>query len=353
MSAETGKVAATLNPSKIMQLGMGFMGSKVLLTAVKLEVFTLLASSPLTAKDVKDKLGLHCTDRHVFDWLDALVSLSFLQRQGLLENAVYSNAEDTDFFLDKNKPSYMGGILEMANNRLYKFWGDLEEGLQTGQSQNEGKGKSEGNMEFFAQLYKGEQSLQEFMSAMSGIQTGTFMELINKFDFDKYKTLLDVGGADGWLSIQVCLKHHNIHCITFDLPPVEPLAKKKIAAFDLTDRIGVVSGDFLKEELPKADLISMGNILHGMSEKAKQELIQKVYNALSPHGAFIAIENIIDNERKQNTFGLLMSLNMLIENGDAFDYTMNDFQRWAQAAGFKRTELIPLAGPTSAAVAYK
>ena len=353
MSAEIGKVAATLNPSKIMQLGMGFMGSKVLLTAVKLEVFTLLASSPLTAKDVKDKLRLQCTDRHVFDWLDALVSLSFLQRQGLLEHAVYSNAEDTDFFLDKNKPSYMGGILEMANNRLYKFWVDLEEGLQTGQSQNEGKGKSEGNMEFFAQLYKDEQSLQEFMNAMSGIQTGTFMELINKFDFDKYKTLLDIGGADGWLSIQVCLKHSNIHCITFDLPPVEPLAKKKIAAFDLTDRIGVVSGDFLKEELPKADLISMGNILHGMSEKAKQELIQKVNNALSPDGAFIAIENIIDNERKQNTFGLLMSLNMLIENGDAFDYTMNDFQRWAQAAGFKRTELIPLAGPTSAAVAYK
>lgn len=353
MSVETGKVAATLNPSKIMQLGMGFMGSKVILTAVKLEVFTLLASSQLTAKDVKDKLGLHCTDRHVFDWLDALVSLSFLRRQGLLENAVYSNAEDTDFFLDKNKPSYMGGILEMANNRLYKFWGDLEEGLQTGQSQNEGKGKSEGNMEFFAQLYKDEQSLQEFMNAMRVIQTGTFMEMINKFDFDKYKTFLDVGGADGWLSIQVCLKHHNIHCITFDLPPVEPLAKKKIAAFDLTDRIGVVSGDFLKEELPKADLISMGNILHGMCEKAKQELIQKVYNALSPHGAFIAIENIIDNERKQNTFGLLMSLNMLIENGDAFDYTMNDFQRWAQAAGFKRTELIPLAGPTSAAVAHK
>jgi hypothetical protein len=69
--------------------------------------------------------------------------------------------------------------------------------------------------------------------------------------------------------------------------------------------------------------------------------------------AFIVIENIIDYDRLQNTFGMLMSLNMLIENGDAFDYTEDDFNTWAKAAGFRHTELIPLTGPTSAIVAYK
>ena len=353
LSPEKTKIEAALTPGKIMHIGMGFWPSQTLLTAVKLGLFTLIAPGSFSEKEIKNKLNLNCSDRHVFDWLDALVSLGLLERQGLLQDALYSNAADTDLFLDKNKKTYMGGILEMAHNRLYQFWGDLEEGLKTGQPQNEGKGNPQGNMEFFTELYKDAEKLQEFMNAMSGIQMGNFMALVNQFDFSKYNSLLDLGGADGWLSIQVCLRHPDIQCTTFDLPPVESLAKRKINGFNLSDRIQVASGDLLKDAFPKADIISMGNILHGLSEEAKQELVQKVYDALPAGGVFIAIENVIDNERRQNTFGLLMSLNMLIENGDAFDYTLNDFERWTKTAGFKRTELIPLAGPSSAAVAYK
>jgi hypothetical protein len=353
LSPEKTKAAPAITPSKIMQIGMGFWASQAMLSAVKLGLYTLLAPAALSEKHIKEKLGLACSDRHVFDWLDTLVSLSFLERQGLLQDALYSNAADTDLFLDKNKKTYTGGILEMASSRLYKFWGDLEAGLRTGLPQNEGKDNPHGNMEFFSELYKDAEKLQEFMNAMSGIQTGNFMALVNQFDFSKYKNLLDLGGADGWLSIQVCLRHPHIHCTTFDLPPVEPLAKKKIKGFNLSDRIDIASGDLLKDAFPQADVISMGNILHGMDEEAKQQLVQKVYDVLPDGGAFIAIENIIDNERRQNTFGLLMSLNMLIENGDGFDYTMIDFERWTKAAGFTRTELIALAGPSSAAVAYK
>ena len=352
-TTEKTNATPTLTPAKIMQVGMGFWASKVVLAAVRFELFTLLASRSLSARDIKANLNLHCPDRHIYDWLDALVSLGFLERNGLLETALYSNAEDTDFFLDKNKRSYMGGILEMANNRLYKFWGDLEEGLQTGQPQNEEKNSTHGEMEFFTTLYQDKEKLQEFMSAMSGIQTGNFLALVNQFDFSQYHSLLDIGGADGWFSIQVCLYHPFVQCTTFDLPAVQPLAEKKIAAFHLSDRILFAGGDFMKDAFPKAEIITMGNILHGLSEERKQALVQKAYDALPEGGVFMTIENIIDNERRQNTFGLLMSLNMLIENGDAFDYTMNDFNSWATAAGFKRTALLPLAGPTSAAMAYK
>jgi len=345
--------AAPLTPGKIMHIGMGFFSSQSMLTAVKLELFTLLAAGSLSEKEIKRKLGLGCSDRHVYDWLDSLVSVGFLERKGLLDDALYSNAEDTDLFLDKNKKSYMGGILEMAANRLYGFWGNLEHGLRTGQQQNEGKDNPLGNMEFFTNLYKDADKLQEFMNAMSGIQMGNFMMLVNQFDFGKYKSMVDLGGADGWLSIQVCLRHPGIQCTTFDLPPVEPLAKKKIKAFNLSERIQVASGDLLKDAFPKGEIITMGNILHGMGEEAKQQLVNKVFDALPEGGVFMAIENVIDNDRRENTFGLLMSLNMLIENGDAFDYTMDDFERWTKAAGFKRTERIQLAGPTSAAIAYK
>lgn len=350
---ESKKVDATLNPSKIMQVGMGFWPAKVLLTAVRFGLFTLLGARPLSGKEVKEKLGLNCSDRHIFDWLDALVSLDFLERKGLLQDAVYANVEDTGFFLDKNKPAYMGGILEMADARLYSHWKDLDEGLLTGRQQNEGKASPHGNMEFFTELYKDENKLNEFINAMRGIQTGNFIALANKFDFGKYNNLLDIGGADGWLSIQICLHHTSIHCVNFDLPPVQPLAERLIAKFNMADRIRAVSGDFQKDVFPRADIITMGNILHGINEEAKQQLLHKVYDALPANGVFIAIENIIDDQRRQNTFGLLMSLNMLIENGDAFDYSMVDFSKWAKEAGFKRVESIPLTGPASAAIAYK
>lgn len=332
---------------------MGYWAAKALLAAVKFSLFTRLAGTKLSGKEIKQQLSLNTSERHVYDWLDTLVSLGFLQREGVLDTSMYSNTIDTELFLDRKKPSYIGGILEMGNNRLYRFWGDLEEGLLTGKPQNEGKQSAQSNMSFFTELYQDPAKLQEFMDAMSGIQSGNFITLVKKFDFSKYKTLLDVGGADGVLSIQICLNHPNIHCSTFDLPPVEPLAKKKIAQFNLSDRITVISGDFIKDNFPPAEIITMGNILHGMDEINKQELVNKVFAALPENGVFIAIENIIDDERKENTFGMLMSLNMLIENGDAFDYMPSDFKRWTTAAGFKKVEIIPLTGPTSAAVAYK
>jgi hypothetical protein len=121
----------------------------------------------------------------------------------------------------------------------------------------------------------------------------------------------------------------------------------------MTARITVLSGDFFQGELPKADVITMGNILHDWNLEKKKLLIQKAYDALPEGGAFIAVENLIDDARRENAFGLLMSLNMLIEFGDAFDYTAADFRDWCAEAGFSRFDVIPLAGPTSAAVAYK
>ena len=350
LQGEKIALAKEPTPERIMQTGMGFWVSKTLLTAVKLHLFSLLAEGPLNGAAIKERLNLNTTQRHVYDWLDTLVSLDFLRREGLLDNAVYSNTPETNLFLDKNKPSYMGGILEMSNNRLFRHWADLEEGLLTGMPQNETK---TGNMHFFEQLYKDPVQLQEFMDAMSGIQTGNFMMLISKFDFGRFDTLADIGGADGTLSIHICNRFPNIHCINFDLPPVAPVATKKISQSGLTDRIQVAAGDFLTDALPKASIITMGNILHGLDEEGKQLLIDKVYDTLPEGGALIAIENIIDNDRRQNTFGMLMSLNMLIENGNAFDYTMNDFEQWTQQAGFKRTEIISLVGPASAAIAYK
>jgi O-methyltransferase/methyltransferase family protein len=339
-----------LDPSHIMQVGMGFMPSKVLLSAVKLGLFTFLDEDGKRTSEIKDYLGLQTSTRHVCDWLDALVSLGFLHRDGLMEAATYANTLATAAFLDRTKDSYMGGILEMANSRLYRFWGDLEEGLLTGQPQNESK---HGNMRFFDELYRTPENLQGFVAAMSGFQSGNFAALVKAFDFSKYRTVADLGGADGFLCCMIAQHHPVVTCTTYDLPPVKPLAETRIGLSKLQNRVKAENIDIEKESFPAADVITMGNVLHGYDESLKQRLIQKAYGAVNDGGAFIAIESVIDDERRQNTLGLLMSLNMLIENGDGFDYSHQDFQRWAKAAGFRSTEVIPLAGPTSAAIAYK
>ncbi len=342
------KTTNQVNPSKIMQIGMGFWASKTLLTAVNMELFTHLAKGELSGKDIKTKLGLH--DRGLYDFLDTLVSLGFLKRSGLKETSIYSNTEDTDLFLDKSKPSYVGGMLEMANNRLYPFWDDLEECLKTGKPQNETK---TGGAPIFEALYADEQKLREFLKAMGCIQMGNFVMFSKTFDFTSYKTHCDLGGAGGYLATQVAMNNEHMNCVSFDLPPVEPVAMENIKMMGLSDRVSVQSGDFFNEDIPNADIITMGNILHDWGTQDKKMLIKKAYDALPQGGVLVVIENIIDDNRSKNAFGLMMSLNMNIETSEGFDFSAEDFDGWAKECGFTQTSVMPLTGPSSAVIAIK
>jgi len=339
-----------LSPANIMQVGMGFWPSKVLLTAVNERLFTHLAKQPLSLPEIKKLFSWNCTNRHASDFLDTLFALKFLNRSGIGDKAIYSNTPETDFFLDRNKQTYMGGILEMANNRLFRFWADLDTGLKTGLAQNEMK---QGGENMFDAIYKSPELLREFINAMSGISLANFTTFATRFDFSKYKSLCDIGGAGGMLSIQVAKHNPQITCTSFDLPPVEPIAKEIIRSFNLSDKIKTATGDFFQDPFPKADIITMGMILHDWGEEKKYQLIKKAYDVLPDGGAFVAIENIIDSQRSQNVFGLTMSLNMLIETEEGFDFTLEDFSTWTKAVGFKTVDLLPLAGPASAAIAFK
>jgi len=336
-----------VNPSKIMQIGMGFFASKTLLTAVKVGLFTKLVNKQLSAEDLKNKFGFH--ERGIYDFLDTLVALGFLDRNGIRETALYSNTAESEIFLDKNKASYIGGILEMANNRLYGFWNNLEEGLKTGLPQNE----SRNGEDLFEKLYSDERRLSEFLKAMGGVQMGNFIAFAEEFDFAGYETHCDVGGAGGHLSAQVVTNNPHMQSISFDLEAVAPIARENIANMGLNDKVRIQSGDFFKDDLPKADIITMGNILHDWGTEEKLLLIQKAYEALPDGGALVVIENIIDDNRKENAFGLMMSLNMLIETKEGYDFSAADFKDWARKIGFREFHVMPLTGPASAIVAIK
>ena len=341
-------MSGSLDPSPILQIAFGFWSSKVLLSAVELGVFTILCERKLTGTELAEEIGMH--PRGISDFFDALVAMKFLEREGNGASARYSNTPLTALYLDRNNPRYIGGILEMLNARLFKFWNDLPEALRTGKPQNEIK---HGDKGMFEELYADPARLEQFLGGMTGLSRLNFEAFSEKFDFSRFKTLCDVGGATGLLSIEVAKRHPQMRCVSFDLAAVEPIAARSIAASGLRDRVITASGDFFTDPLPKADVITMGMILHDWNLERKKQLIRAAYEALPAGGAFVAIEALIDDARRENLFGLLMSLNMLIEFGDAFDYSGADFQSWCREAGFQRFEVIHLFGPSSAAVAYK
>ena len=339
-----------LTPARILETATAFWPSKVLLSAVELGVFTQLAAKPRDNASLAAALGIRA-DRSA-DLFDALVAMGFLNREGDGAGALYFNTPETDLFLDRNKPTYTGGLPEMLNARLYGFWNGLTDALRTGRPQNEAKA---GGHPFFEPLYANEAHLDQFLGAMASLQVGNFTMLASRFDFTKHRTVLDVGGANALLSRILAAQYAHLSLTTFDLPAASPIARREITKAGLASRIEVVGGDFFTSPLPSADVIVMANILHDWNEASKKQLIAKAYASLPAGGVLIVIENVIDDARRQNAFGLLMSLNMLIEFGadGGFDYTGAQFDQWARGAGFARTEIIPLTGPTSAVIAFK
>jgi O-methyltransferase domain/Dimerisation domain len=341
MSANATQTAPT--PDRIMQLGLGFWGSKTLLSAIELGLFTELGAGGLDAESIAGRIGLH--NRGARDFLDALVALGMLDR----EDGRYRNTPEADVFLDQHKPSYVGGMLGMANERLYPFWGSLTEALKTGQPQNEAK---QGGNPFDA-LYADPARLRQFLSAMTGISLGTAQAIAAKFPWREYRTFVDIGCAQGAVPVQLALAHGYLTGAGFDLPPVRPVFEDYVASFKLGDRLRFLTGSFFTDPLPSADVLIMGHILHDWDLETKGVLLKKAYDALPTGGALIVYEALIDDERRRNAFGLLMSLNMLIETPGGFDFTGADCSAWMRSAGFRQVRVEHLVGPNSMVIGVK
>jgi hypothetical protein len=324
-------------------MAMGFWASKALLSAVELQLFTHLAHGPQDAQQLSTALGLH--PRSALDFLDALVALNVLNRV----DGIYTNTRDADLFLDQAKPSYVGGLLEMANSRLYPFWGSLTQALRTGMPQNESR--HGGNI--FEALYSDENRLRTFLHAMSGVSLGAARAIARQFPWQNYRSFIDIGAAQGALPVQVALAHPHLSGGGFDLPPVRPVFEDYVASHGLQERMRFHAGNFFDDPCPTADVLVMGHILHDWNLDEKRTLLRKCYDALPQGGCLIVYDAMIDDERRSNAFGLLMSLNMLIETPGGFDYTGAQCIEWMREAGFTQVRVEPLVGAESMAIGVK
>ncbi|XYI00138.1 methyltransferase [Sorangium sp. So ce1128] len=332
-----------LDHNAIVRLGMGYAESKTLLSAVELGVFTELAKGPLDWQALRERIGIH--PRAARDFFDALVALRLLRR----ENGRYSNTPETDLFLDRAKRSYIGGMLEMSNARLYRIWNSLTDALRTGEPKNE---VAEGE-DIFSWLSKNPETYREFTQAMTGLSLPSARAIAAKFPWERYKTFADVGTAQGGLPVQVALAHPHVKGIGLDLAPVQPVFEDYVRDHGLTDRVQFQVFDLFKDSIPPVDVITMGHILHGWNLADKRSFIKKAYDALSEGGVLVVYDAMIDDNRSENVAGFMMSLTILLETPEGFDYTSADCASWLRDQGFRDVRAERLVGSDSFVVGVK
>ena len=335
----------------LLDLGSAFSASRVLLTAIELDLFTVLSRGPLTASEIATALKLH--QRAVPDFPDALLSLNMLTREGDGPEARYSNGPLPAYYLVKGTPTYKGGFFEMCATRLYHYWGHFTEALQTGRCQNESHPRNADAKDVWSSIYETDEKLEGFMQAMGALNNDAQRELAKKMDWATVSSHLDLGGADGLLSCEVVSANPHVKSTTLDLERVSKVARNNIAKRGLTDKINIVSGSFWDCPFPKADVITMGIILHDYNLEKKMVLLRKAYDALNPGGRLVALEHLIEDDRRGSVPALIMSLNMLVDQNGGFDFTSRDFDGWAKEVGFDHSEKIELIPPLSAVIAYK
>jgi len=317
---------------RLLKLGVAFRDSKTLLSAVEIGVFTLLAREPLELGSLAEKSGVH--PRGARDFFDALVALGLLERD---ESGRYSNAADANQYLDRSKPSYIGGELELANARQFGPWSMLTEALRTGKPQSGARGTDN-----YRAYYAEAAILENVARGMTGGSLRAATAMAAGFPWQEFHTLIDIGSSQGCLPVQIALAHPHIRGGGFDLPALKPLFEAYVEQHGVADRLRFHPGDFFNDPLPAADVLVMGRVLHNWDLPTKMLLLRKAYDALPSGGVLIVYERFIDDGRRYSTTGLMASLNMLVLTAGGFDFSALDCKGWMTETGFRDLQMSPL-----------
>ncbi len=335
--------APVVMPDRIVRLGLAFREAKALLSATELGVFTALAEGPLDPQALAKRIGID--ERGARDFFDALVALGMLERD---DDGSYANSPETDLYLDRRKPTYIGGELEHFNAYVYPHWNLLTPALRTGKAQSGARATGH-----YSALYADHAALKTLAKGMTGGSLPVAKSLAAKFPWRDYKTVIDVGTAQGCLPVQIAQAHAHITGGGFDLPPMKPHFESYVREHGLSHRLRFFPGDFLQDRLPGADVVVFGRILHNWDLVTKRMLLKKAYEVLPAGGALIVYERLIDDQRRTNAAALLASLNMLIMTAGGFDFTGADCVGWMRETGFRDMRVEPLASDQSMVVGIK
>jgi precorrin-6B methylase 2 len=336
-------VAETPLPHSILNIGCGYRASKVLLSAIELDVFTILSDRSLDAAALTQRIGIH--DRGARDFFDALVALGLLMRD---DEGRYATTPETGLYLDRRKSTYIGSIFEQYNASEYGLWGSLTQALQTGSPQT-----GIAAAQHFASLYADPVRFHRFVKSMTGGSLLAAKAIAAQFPWQDYRTVIDIGTAEGCLPVEVALAHPHMSGSGFDLPELREMFEANVRERGLANRLQFHAGDFFTMQLPPGDVIVLGRILHNWNLDIKRMLLEKAYRALPKGGALIVHETLIPEDRRSNAAGMLASLNMLLWTAGGYDFSGSECAKWMKEAGFNDARIEPLTAEQSMVIGKK
>jgi SAM-dependent methyltransferase len=329
-------------PGRVLQLAFGFRAAKALMSAVELDLFTVLSEGPLESGDLIDRLEINI--RSAIDFFDVLVALGLLHRDHL---GRYRNTGDCDLYLSRHSADYLGDLVEHLNTRMYDIWGRLTAGLRCGSPQSGALG--DGGYEA---LYAQPAALQKFLRAMTAGSRLPARAISKSFRWDRHTGFLDIGTAQGCVPVEIARAHPHLMGGGFDLPEVQSAFGEYVGAQGLSERLTFHAGNFFEDELPSADVLIMGRILHNWGLATKLMLLEKAHRALPAGGALIVYDPMID-EGRANTHALFAALTMLLETQEGFEYAAAECRAWMAKVGFARIEEMRLDAGHRAVIGYK
>jgi SAM-dependent methyltransferase len=331
------------SPDRLLSTAFAFRQSQVLLAAVALGVVPALRNGALGLDALVEKLALH--GRGARDFLDALVSLDLLGRDA---NDHYHNVPECAAYLDPDRPTYVGGVLEYLSGSNYQAWGGLAAALKSGTPQA-GPSAAGG----YASFYQEPARFEGFLTGMTAGSLLPARALAESFPWRDYASVIDIGAAQGCVPVVLAQAHPHLTGGGFDLPVVEHAFNRYVDRHGLADRLRFYGGDFFHDPLPCADVLVMGRILHNWDLATKKALLANAYRALPPGGALIVCEALIDDGRRVRSHSLLASLNMVIQTAGGSEFTGAECAGWMREAGFTTVSIIKLAAFYSAIIAEK
>lgn len=313
-------------PAGIIRLCNAFCDAKALLTAVELDLFTKLHAGSATEEQLRKSLALH--GRGLGDFLNLLVALGLLEKEG----DRYRNAAGADRYLVTNLPTYVGGFMHRANNNLYPAWGLLTEALKTGKPQAEGD---------FEQVIANPKVLGQFIRMMDALTQVLGPQLIEAFEWSEFKTMLDIGGCRGNMASQIVKANPDLYGHVFDLPPMKPFFTEHMATLGLTDRLEFHGGNVFHDDLPSADLVVLGHILHDFDCDHRKRILQKAAASVNPGGTLLVYDRMLD-EDPRHVENLVISIDMLLVSDGGSEYPASEVRTHAAEVGFTDFSEKPL-----------
>ncbi len=305
-----------LSLAEIFQLGY-YWETKILLTAVRLDIFSALDGKRRTAAEVAGRIGAHEGTLSLL--LNALVAMRLVNKEG----ETYGNATAAATHLVRHSPQYIGHLL-LLHDAEWENWGRLEHTIRTGRRSVD------------RHVFETDPELGGNVLAVLhriGQQSGP--DLAKRLQLNGPIRLLDLGGGAGTNAIAFCQVYPELTATIVDLPATLRLTERTVKEAGLESRIALRPGDFNKDGLDGPyDLVLMSDILHYQDFETNAALVRKVYQHLAPGGRLVIKDRFLDETGTGPAWTTAFAVHILINTQQGGCYKTADAMQWMTQAGF-------------------